>query len=217
MTVVSSSSSSPSSTQILTLLSSTKTSTIASTSTCYSAPTNYLTNPGFEATTSWGSATNPWVLDAPSTQWSAGSTGSYSLSMYRYSGSRGFAAYSSNYTAVLTLEQTVTIPVGVKVKVGGYVKNLRGVSSTATQPLSFVLSLDDSPVYTYSPSNAGSSWTEVKPSTNSFLAGATTSTHTFTFQVSSKLTATSDKSAYIFAADDFYVTPLSGPNGEKIC
>jgi hypothetical protein len=134
-------------------------------------------------------------------------------STFVHSGTNGFIGYSIGLpaaTSTLTLSQVVTIPIGVTVKVGVWFKALRPVHST-TSPFTVTLTVDNIQVTTWNPNS--NVYAEIVPISNNFLGTATQSSHTLSLTVQSQI----DTNQVVFAADDFYVTPILGPNGETIC
>lgn len=137
----------------------------------------------------------------------------YTIVSYQHSGSNAFVAFTSGSfrgLSTLTLEQVVTIRIGVTVKVGVWFKGLRPNHSTIS-PFTVTLTVDNIQVATWNPNS--NAYTEIVSTSNTLLGSATQSSHTISLTVQSVAVL----NQVIFATDDFYVTPISGPNGETIC
>ncbi|KAH7078687.1 hypothetical protein BKA63DRAFT_563361 [Paraphoma chrysanthemicola] len=179
---------------------------------------NYLTNPGFETKT--GPLQSPWKFTpGSSTQWKTSDTEVKKGSTYAYSDSNGFQGYSSERLVTMSLEQEVTIPANVKVKVGLMFKALRSSNSNGN-PFIVNLKIDGTAVplkvdgvtaTDYKPSS--SSWKALVPASNSYFGGSVEAKHKITLYVSSSIQNSQD----IFVADDFFITPITGPNGLPLC
>lgn len=113
-------------------------------------------------------------MSAPLDQWSATNSRVFAGSAFLHSGTNAFAGYSNGNvatTSTITLEQVVTIPIGVTVKVGVRFKAFR-VGNFAAAPFVAALNIDDIQVATWNPNN--NSWKEITPTSNALLGPTTT-------------------------------------------
>ncbi|KAL6706619.1 hypothetical protein ACN47E_005375 [Coniothyrium glycines] len=174
--------------------------------------TNYVQNPGFETVTS--STINRWNVVIPgASQWSAAGASTSSSNKVR-SENKAIAGTTANKkTTAVSISQSISnLEAGSSVYIGGYVKSLLSsstINSGAT--LVFTLLFDNVQVDKFVVTAATTQVYQQLSSASSVLVAATT-VHTISLRID-----TSGFQGDIYAADDFYVIPVSGPNGAALC
>jgi hypothetical protein len=115
---------------------------------------------------------------------------------------------SGKFDSTLTLSQTdIFIPAGAMVDVSAWIKPLRSGSSNS-KPFSITLTLDGQEVSTFTTTG-----TSGRSMTNRIAVKSGMNLHTLALLVRTK----GEDGKDIFAADDFAIKVVSGPNGQKLC
>jgi hypothetical protein len=183
-----------------------------------------LSNPGFETPPigDWNNGPHgAWILSVSSSWKTSGGsntgtgTGTGVWTNAARSGGSGFRGTTQlNTGTTLTLTQQVVIPVGVSVNVNAWVKSLRSTNPN----FQFKLTLDTTqigPVYTPTPAD-NLAWKQLGSTAPAFVVGAATNNiHTLRLDVTTQ--AQGNGNVNIFNADDFAITPVSGPGGLPLC
>ncbi|KAH9864768.1 hypothetical protein IAQ61_008713 [Plenodomus lingam] len=210
----------PPTTTTSSLASTSSTPSTPSTQPCFAAPTEYLTNPGFEITTR-GSYRNPWTDSQTGTAYTfdraEGSDVYYSIYTRNDNNFRTYfgttmAGNTGAQSSTLVLTQTLAVPPGTRVSVTAWVKSLRDAS---TDPFSMALYFDDEVVDTYSPTQEQRGvWVQIGTTdlAQAVVVG-TGRTHRVALGVTTEGYADKD----IFAADDFSVTAVAGAGDVSVC
>jgi hypothetical protein len=186
----------------------TRTSSFTSTSTstsllpCYTAKSEYLINPGFEASS--GNTITPWTSTDTGFDYSVQNDNSHSSGRVF----RGTAPSSSSSTLKLTQANIKDLPAGTTVTVSAWIKPMRDAITTSNS-LSFNLKFDGTSVQTLTASNANKNgWIQM---TGSIIVSNAAS-HTVSLEVNTK-----GKNGNIFAVDDFSVKATIPAAGYRFC